>query len=75
MSWITNSYVLLNGIRAGSSCQFDLSTMVPNLCTSDGKYLGVLCFDRQWHLLGTCPDATGGIFEYNFLVQLAAIVA
>ena len=67
----------MNGIKAGSSCQFDLSSFseLTRFSTADGKTLGLLCVDQQWHLLANCTDATGGIFTNSYYAQLAAILA
>lgn len=73
--WLTQSYVVVNGIKAGSSCQFDLSTFseLTKINTADGKTLGLLCVDQQWHLLANCADAIGGIFTNTYHAQLAGI--
>ena len=78
MPWQTNSLVVMDGIKAGSSCQFDFNAIsgLPTLIkTADGKTMNILCVDSQWHLVASCPDETGGIFVNTYYAQLASLVA
>ena len=78
MPWITESYIVLNGIKAGQECQFDFSTFneFNKIHTADGKDLGIVCVDGQWHLLAICAFAGQGssVCSYGYHVQLAAVV-
>ena len=78
MPWLTQNHIVLNGIKAGSSNQFDLSTfqeITNKITTADGKTLGLLCVDQQWHHIATCVDATGGIFTNDYYAEAVATLA